>query len=152
MIINIFVPFQKCFYDPLSTDEATTSTDNHAVDLDGINESIDLEKANQEKEKEQENQQSHNNNDKEARTDDESGSEMGSSSRSQTTEVVVDYTKSPEFKGLVREIQDNLLLAVGLQLKNPSALVRRVVVLLLEFLGTTHLGIDHLLTSYVSIS
>lgn len=80
------------------------------------------------------------------RTDDDSASESGASRKSE----VVDYTKSSEFSLLVREIKQNLLCATRLQLKNASALVRRVAVLLLDFLGSTTLDIDDLLTSYVS--
>lgn len=82
------------------------------------------------------------------RTDDDTASDSGASRRSEA----VDYTKSDEYKGLVKEIRQNLLCATRIQLKNLSALVRRVAVLLLEFLGSTTLDIDELLTSYVRIN
>lgn len=79
------------------------------------------------------------------RTDDDTASESGASQRSE----VVDYTKSNEYKELTKEIKRNLVCATRLQLKNLSALVRRVAVLLLEFLGTTTLDIDDILISHV---
>ena len=100
-----------------------------------------------EKDKDKENENGEEiENDAGNRTDDDNASDSGASRRSE----VVDYTKSTEYKLLVKEIKQNLLCATRLQLKNSSALVRRVAVLLLEFLGTTTLNIDELLTSYVS--
>lgn len=81
------------------------------------------------------------------RTDDDTASESGTSQRSE----VIDYTKSHEYKELVKEIKQNLVCATRLQLKNLSALVRRVAVLLLEFLGTTSIDIDDILKSHVCI-
>lgn len=85
-------------------------------------------------------------NDNGNRTDDDSTSDSGHSRKSE----VVDYTKSTEFNELIKEIKQNLICATRLQLKNLSALVRRVAVLLLDFLGTTTLNIDELLTSHVN--
>lgn len=100
-----------------------------------------------EKDKDKENENNEETeNDQGNRTDDDTASDSGASRRSEA----VDYTKSTEYKLLVKEIKQNLLCATRLQLKNLSALVRRVAVLLLEFLGTTTLNIDELLTSYVS--
>lgn len=100
-----------------------------------------------EKDKEKENENGEEiENDPGNRTDDDTASDSGASRRSE----VVDYTKSTEYKLLVKEINQNLSCATRLQLKNSSALVRRVAVLLLEFLGTTTFNIDELLTSYVS--
>lgn len=107
--------------------------------MDGINESIDLENPPQNNDSEN----THNDNDK---TDDECVSEAGSSRKSEP----VDYTKSTEFKELQEEVNRSLLSAVRMQLKNNSALVRKVVMLMLDFLGTTNRNIDQLLTSYVS--
>lgn len=126
--------------------------------MDNINESADLIAAQNATEKATEIEDEGENekgtdadkgteNDHGNRTDDDSASESGASRRSE----VVDYTKSPEYSQLVKEIKQNLLSATRLQLKNLSALVRRVAVLLLEFLGSTTLNIDELLTSYVSI-
>lgn len=112
----------------------------------------ETEKVNEtEKENETENSEENQNNedkqnDQANRTDDDSASDSGISRKSET----VDYTKSTEFKQLVKEIRQNLMCATRLQLKNLSALVRRVAVLLLEFLGSTTLNIDELLKSYVS--
>lgn len=121
--------------------------------MDGINESIDLETVHQENELAPPPLPPPlSDNDKENRTDDESGSELGSNSgRKPQANEPIDFTKSTEYKDLIQEVQGNLLCAVGIQLKNSSALIRRVIVLLLEFLGTTNLNIDQLLTSYVSI-
>lgn len=60
-----------------------------------------------------------------------------------------DYTKSIEFGELLAELRYNLMAAIKLQLRNNSALVRRAVILLLEFTSTTTLKIDSLLQSYV---
>lgn len=61
-----------------------------------------------------------------------------------------DYTKSSEYEALTIEIDKNLLLAIKVQLKNTSALVRRVVLLVLEFIASTNLNMDGLLLSNVS--
>lgn len=61
-----------------------------------------------------------------------------------------DYTKTPEYRELHTEFNQNLLCAIKFQLKNSSALVRRATVLLLEFAATTNLDIDPLILSYVS--
>lgn len=119
--------------------------------MDNINESSDLVAAQNNTEKENENSEETENieekeNDQGNRTDDDSASDSGVSRKSEA----VDYTKSIEYKQLVKEIKQNLMCATRLQMKNLSALVRRVAVLLLEFLGTTTLNIDELLTSYVS--
>lgn len=135
--------------------------------MDDINESSDLVAAQRamehenedgnvnENEKEKETEKGKDNeiengeeieNDPGNRTDDDNASDSGASRRSD----IVDYTKSTEYKLLVKEFKQNSLCATRLQLKNSSALVRRVAVLLLEFLGTTTLNIDELLTSYVS--
>lgn len=94
------------------------------------------------------NDKENDNNDQGNRTDDETTSDSGVSRKSE----IVDYTQSPEYKSLIQEIRQNLQCATRLQLKNSSALVRRVAVLLLEFLGSTTLDIDELLTSYVCLS
>lgn len=60
-----------------------------------------------------------------------------------------DYTKSIEFGELLAELRYNLVAAIKLQLRNSSALVRRAVILLLEFTSTTTLKIDNLLQSCV---
>lgn len=126
------------------------------TDLDNINESADLvalqnaNKKQNDKENEGEEEKGvDGENDTGNRTDDDSASMMSGASR---RSEVVDYTKSTEFIQLVKEIKQNLLCATRLQLKNSSALVRRVAVLLLEFLGSTTLNIDDLLTGHVSIS
>lgn len=111
--------------------------------MDGINESIDLENPPQNNDSDYTN---NDNNDNGNKTDDESASETGSSRKSEP----VDYTKSTEFKELQDEVNRKLLPAVRMQLKNTSALVRKVVMLMLDFLGTTNRNIDQLLTSYVS--
>lgn len=100
-----------------------------------------------ENESEKENEKEMSENDQGNRTDDDNASDSGASRKSES----VDYTKSTEYKELLKEINQNLLCATRLQLKNLSALVRRVAVLLLEFLGSTTLNIDELLTSYVCI-
>lgn len=117
--------------------------------MDNINESSDLIAAQNCTEKEAQNTDTdkENEDDQGNRTDDDSASDSGVSRKSEA----IDYTKSIEFKNLLMEIQQNLLCATRLQLKNASALVRRVAVLLLEFLGTTTLDIDELLLSHVSI-
>lgn len=120
--------------------------------MDGINESIDLETVNNNQSKDKTdktNNENENNYNHGNKMDDDSES-MHSSSRQSTTDTI-DFTKSNEYKELYLEIKNNLLCAVKLQLKNPSALVRRVIVLLLEFLGTTTIRINDLLTSYVCI-
>lgn len=63
-------------------------------------------------------------------------------------EESIDLTKSQEYKDLFKEISQNLVLAVRIQLKNSSALVRRVAILLLEFVASTSLSIDDLLQSF----
>lgn len=149
---------QKCFYEPQNEIDP-----NDPSDMDNINESADLIEAQRpsenetdkdndsgaDKEKETE-AEKETDAEKEIedghRTDDDSASESGASRRSE----VVDYTKSTEYSQLVKEIKQNLLCATRLQLKNLSALVRRVAVLLLEFLGSTTLNIDELLVSHVS--
>lgn len=165
---------QKCFFTPQTDDEV-----NEVNEMDNINESSDLIAAQNINNEEnngvnKENDESAENNEntedaenaKDAantedneniekengdidpgnRTDDDTASDSGASRKSE----VVDYTKSNEYKELVKEIRQNLLCATRIQLKNVSALVRRVAVLLLEFLGSTTLDIDDLLTSYVS--
>lgn len=120
--------------------------------MDNINESSDLVAAQKNAEKENENTEENENNeekdnDQGNRTDDDSASDSGVSRKSE----VVDYTKSTEYKLLIKEIKQNLMSASRLQLKNASALVRRVAVLLLEYLGSTTMNIDELLTCYVRI-
>lgn len=61
----------------------------------------------------------------------------------------IDWTKTQEYKELIREFRDNLVCAIKLQLKNASALVRRATVVLLEYAATTPLEIDTLLQSHV---
>lgn len=124
-------------------DDAIEAVDNRLAEMDGINESIDLEKPQQNNDAVE---NIDNDNDNGNKTDDESASEAGSSRKSEP----VDYTKSTEFKELQEEVNRNLLSAVRMQLKNTSALVRKVVMLMLDFLGTTNRNIDQLLTSYVS--
>lgn len=65
-------------------------------------------------------------------------------------EDVFDYTKSPEYKALAIEINNNLMRAIKVQLRNTSALVRRAVILVLEFIASTNLNMDELLLSNVS--
>lgn len=60
-----------------------------------------------------------------------------------------DYTKTDEYGVLLTELNQNLLCAIKIQLKNASALVRKATVSLLEYAATTNLGIDQLLLSYV---
>lgn len=83
----------------------------------------------------------------EARRDDDATS-MTSSSRQSVTDD--DIVQSTEYKCLFDEIKTNLVRAIKFQMKNSSALVRRVAVLILEFLGKTTININELLTSYVS--
>lgn len=136
--------FKKCFF--TLPNESDT---NDANELDNINESSDLlmSQSHTENESEKENEKEISENDQGNRTDDDNASDSGASRKSES----VDYTKSTEYKELLKEINQNLLCATRLQLKNLSALVRRVAVLLLEFLGSTTLNIDELLTSYVCI-
>lgn len=136
--------FKKCFFTP-----PNESDTNDANELDNINESSDLlmSQSHTENESEKENEKEMSENDQGNRTDDDNASDSGASRKSES----VDYTKSTEYKELLKEINQNLLCATRLQLKNLSALVRRVAVLLLEFLGSTTLNIDELLTSYVCI-
>lgn len=125
--------------------------------MDNINESSDLvaaqniaieaNRANDENAETENADKRNGDNDQGNRTDDETASESGASQKSQA----VDYTKSNEYQALLKEIKQNLLCATRLQLKNLSALVRRVAVLLLDFLGSTTLDIDELLTSHVRI-
>lgn len=144
--MSLCVCSQKCFFEHQSDEET-----NEAGDLDNINESSDLIAAPSCMENTENEAPNHtekeNGEDQGNRTDDDSASDSGVSRKSEA----VDYTKSTEFKNLLKEIKQNLLCATRLQLKNSSALVRRVAVLLLEFLGTTTLNIDELLLSYVSI-
>lgn len=137
-------PFkQRLFFgSDQNRDEAEEAVDHRLADMDGINESIDLENSPQNNDSENTN----DDNDNGHKTDDECASEAGSSRRSEP----VDYTKSTEFKELQDEVNRNLLSAVRMQLKNTSALVRKVVMLMLDFLGTTNRNIDQLLISYVS--
>lgn len=60
-----------------------------------------------------------------------------------------DYTRTNEFKELLVEIRNNLMPAIKLQLRNNSALVRRAIILLLEYVATTTLKMDSVLQSYV---
>lgn len=60
-----------------------------------------------------------------------------------------DYTLSTDYKHLVAEIQQNTLRATQLQFKNSSALIRKVILLFLEFLGKTKLDIGPLIQSWV---
>lgn len=73
---------------------------------------------------------------------------MASSSRHSLTDA--ELTRSVEYKALFDEIKNNLVRAIKVQLKNSSALVRRVAVLMLDFLGKTTIDINVLFTSYVS--
>lgn len=156
-----FFEIKKCFFTPQTDDDV-----NEIHELDNINESSDLVASqNGVSDETAENGENGENgepgddnsktingkengyhNENGNRTDDDTASESGTSQRSE----VVDYTKSTEYKELMKEIKQDLVCAVRLQLKNHSALVRRVAVLLLDFLGTTTLGIDAILTSNVS--
>lgn len=125
---------------------------NEINEMDNINESSDLIASQRTTENGEHSENVENPNSKETgcnengnRTDDDTASESGASQRSE----VVDYTKSNEYKELIKEIKQNLVCAARLQLKNLSALVRRVAVLLLEFLGTTTLDINDILASHV---
>lgn len=142
---------KKCFFTSQIEDEP-----NEINELDNINESSDLVASQRAIENGVHSKENGENavmtNGKENgctengnRTDDDTASDSGASQRSE----VVDYTKSTEYKELIKEIRKNLVCATRLQLKNLSALVRRVAVLLLEFLGTTTLDIDDVLESYV---
>lgn len=146
---------KKCFFTSQNDDDS-----NEINEMDNINESSDLIASSQQRTTENgehngENTAENvvmNGNGKENgctengnRTDDDTASDSGTSQRSE----VVDYTKSNEYKELIKEIRKNLVCAARLQLKNLSALVRRVAVLLLEFLGTTTLDIDDILASHV---
>lgn len=149
--IFFFIAFKKCFFTSQNDDET-----NEINELDNINESSDLIASQRTTENgahsDENGENAENTNGKGNgciengnRTDDDTASESGASQRSE----VVDYTKSTEYKELIKEIRKNLVCATRLQLKNCSALVRRVAVLLLEFLGTTTLDIDDILESYV---
>lgn len=125
---------------------------NEIHEMDNINESSDLIASQRAAQNGEHSETVENSNNRENgynengnRTDDDTASESGASQRSE----VVDYTKSNEYKELIKEIKQNLVCATRLQLKNLSALVRRVAVLLLEFLGTTTLDIDDILASHV---
>lgn len=145
---------KKCFFTPQIEEEV-----NEINDMDDISESSDLiavknavngksigpVQSGNDNLKTTNGEENGYNNENGNRTDDDTASESGTSQRSE----VVDYTKSNEYKELVKEIKQNLVCATRLQLKNLSALVRRVAVLLLEFLGTTTLDIDDILTSHV---
>lgn len=61
-----------------------------------------------------------------------------------------DYTKSKDYSDLVTEIRQNLVRAVGLQIKNSSALIRRSVLLFMEFLSKTKLDYNTVVASWVS--
>lgn len=60
-----------------------------------------------------------------------------------------DYTKSKEFSELVSEILQNVIKATGLQIKNSSALIRRSVLLFMEFLAKTKLDVSPVMVSWV---
>lgn len=60
-----------------------------------------------------------------------------------------DYTKCLDYRHLSGEARKNMIRAIELQYKNSSALIRRAVLLLLEFVGKTKLNIDHLVTCWV---
>lgn len=81
-----------------------------------------------------------------SRIDDDTTSDSAASRKSE----IIDYTKCDEYNQLTTEVKKNLVRATRLQLKNSSALVRRVAVLLLDFLGTTTLDINDILKSHVS--
>lgn len=83
----------------------------------------------------------------EVRRDDDATSMTSSSRQSVTDEEIA---QSVEYKSLLDEIKTNLVRAIKYQMKNSSALVRRVAVLIIEFLGKTTVNINELLTSYVS--
>lgn len=61
-----------------------------------------------------------------------------------------DYTLSDDYNKLAAEIRQNTLRATQLQFKNSSALIRKVILLFLEFLGKTKLDISPLIQSWVS--
>lgn len=79
---------------------------------------------------------------------DDDNTSMTSSSRQSVTEE--DITNSAEYKQLFEEVKRNVVRAIKFQFRNSSALVRRVAVLMLDFLGKTTININDLLTSYVS--
>lgn len=60
-----------------------------------------------------------------------------------------DYTKCLDYRHLAGEVQQNLLRAIELQFKNNSALIRRAILLLLEFIAKTKLNINHILVCWV---
>lgn len=139
------------FFEQQAQNESEETVDNTLADMDGINDSIDL--ANTQTNNEGDKNDENDKNDKDDKNDEnDTGNKTDDDCASTTSRrsEAVDYTKSAEFDELQREINRNLMCAVRLQLKNSSALVRRVVILLLDFLGTTNKNIDSLLTCYVS--
>lgn len=85
---------------------------------------------------------------KEGNRRDDDNASMTSSSRQSVTEE--DITNSPEYKQLFDEVKGNVVRAIKFQFRNSSAHVRRVAVLMLDFLGKTTININDLLMSYVS--
>lgn len=113
---------QKCLLEaPRPTTISEPQTVNIDTDDDEVRDSIDrIEKSTEQQNNPEEEEENHN------------------------------YVDSAEYKCLLTEINQNLLCAIKLQLKNTSALVRRVAVLLLELMAKTNLDIDQILLSYVS--
>lgn len=143
----MFIVLQKLFFENLNEHETRNATENVIDEMDGINDSIDLQKTQEQNKQTNDNETTVDANDNAGanKSDDDCISETSSCRRSEP----IDYTKSIEYKELEEEINQNILCAIRLQMKNSSALVRRAVISMLDFLGTTNKNIDNLLLSHV---
>lgn len=63
-----------------------------------------------------------------------------------------DYTKHKDYNDLINEIKRNAIKTIALQLKNNSALLRKAILLFLEYLAQTDMDINPLIASWVCLN